>query len=120
MRVCMTKRAQASQPRLVRRALARDLEADFARLNAFPRVEASPYALEETRNNSKEDLYRSAIVEAPTHCGFTVAESLVAIELIVERIEKGRWGNTAQPDADPSASAAASMSVSTVYTYWTS
>lgn len=109
-----------------------DLEADLARVNAFPRVSASPHALDWwntpgrtvkgnpkipvlrmheigdyqipvslvqgyddlIRANGKDDLYRAAYVEAPGHCGFTVAESMVAIETMMRRLDSGRWEST--------------------------
>lgn len=45
-------------------------------------------------SNGKADLYRTAFVEAPTHCGFTVAETAVAIELMVKRLDSGDWAST--------------------------
>jgi alpha-beta hydrolase superfamily lysophospholipase len=109
-----------------------DLEADLARINAFPRVSASPYALDWwnapgrtvkgnpkvpvlrmheigdyqipvslvqgyddlIRANGKDDLYRTAYVNAPGHCGFTVAETMVAIETMMRRLDTGRWEST--------------------------
>ena len=96
------------------------LEADLERVNAFPRVAASPYALEWwnapgrtakgapkipllriheigdpsippslvqgyddlVRANGRDDLYRTAYVQSPSHCGFTAAETMAAIETI--------------------------------------
>lgn len=107
-----------------------DLDADLARINAAPRVEASPHALafwdapgrNVTGNpripllrmheigdyqvpmglaqgytrlieeNGKGDLYRIAYVESATHCGFNVAESAVAIETMMRRLDTGSWG----------------------------
>ena len=43
--------------------------------------------------NDRGDLYRTAFVEAPTHCGFTVAETAVAIEMMVRRLETGQWSD---------------------------
>lgn len=109
-----------------------DLAADLARVNAFPRVVASPYALDWwntpgrtvkgnpkipvlrmheigdyqipvslvqgyddlVRANGKDDLYRTAYVNAPGHCGFTVAETMVAIETMMRRLDTGRWEST--------------------------
>lgn len=109
-----------------------DLEADLVRINAFPRVSASPYALEWwntpgrtakgnpkipllrmhevgdqqvplslvegygdlIRANGKDDLYRLAIVNSPAHCTYTVVETMVAIEIMMRRLDTGRWGST--------------------------
>jgi len=48
--------------------------------------------------NNKDDLYRTAFVEAPTHCGFTIAETAVAIEIMNRRLDTGQWESTG-PDA---------------------
>jgi len=48
--------------------------------------------------NDKGDLYRTAFVEAPTHCGFTIAETAVAIETMMRRLDTGTWEST-EPDA---------------------
>ena len=45
--------------------------------------------------NGKDDLYRTAFVEAPTHCGFTIAETAVAMDTMMRRLDTGRWGSTA-------------------------
>lgn len=109
-----------------------DLEADLDRINAMPRIEASPYALafwnapgrnhrgrpaipllrlheigdyqvpmalvsgygELIEENGAEELYRTAFVDAPTHCGFNVAESAAAIETMMNRLDTGAWGST--------------------------
>jgi hypothetical protein len=42
--------------------------------------------------NGKGDLYRIAYVESATHCGFNVAESAVAIETMMRRLDTGSWG----------------------------
>ena len=44
--------------------------------------------------NGKSDLYRTAFVEAPTHCGFTIAETAVAIEIMMRRLDSGKWEST--------------------------
>ena len=46
------------------------------------------------RANGKDDLYRTAIVEAPTHCGFTPSESHAVIETMMHRLDTGSWGST--------------------------
>lgn len=46
------------------------------------------------RANGKEELYRAAYVEATGHCGFTVAESGAAIEIMMRRLDSGQWGDT--------------------------
>jgi pimeloyl-ACP methyl ester carboxylesterase len=44
--------------------------------------------------NGKEDLYRTAFTGAATHCGFTVAESAAAIEVMTRRLDTGTWTST--------------------------
>lgn len=113
-----------------------DLQADLDRINAFPRIAASPYALEfwkapgrtvrgnpkipvlrlheigdyqiplslvqgydaQVHANGKDDLYRTAFVNADGHCGFTVAESAAAIAAMMRRLDTGKWDST-DPDA---------------------
>jgi hypothetical protein len=109
-----------------------DLEADLAKVNAFPRIEASQYALDWwnapgrtakgapripllrlheigdpqippslvqgyddlIRANGKGDLYRTAYVHAASHCGYTAAEAVAAIETMMQRLDTGRWPGT--------------------------
>jgi alpha-beta hydrolase superfamily lysophospholipase len=110
-----------------------DLAADLAKVNAFPRVSASPHALDfwskpgrtvkgdpkvpvlrlheigdyqvplslvqgyddQVRVHGKDALYRTAFVQAPGHCGFSVAESAAAMETMIRRLDMGVWGSTA-------------------------
>jgi hypothetical protein len=109
-----------------------DLEADLKKINDFPRIAASPHALEfwnapgrnergnpkipllrmheigdyqvppslvqgyaaEVHANGKDDLFRTAYVNAPGHCEFNVAESAAAIETMMRRLDTGKWSNT--------------------------
>jgi hypothetical protein len=109
-----------------------DLEEDLVRVNEFPRVAASDYALEWWNNpgrtakgapqipllqlhtigdpmvplslaqgyaelveaNIRDDLYREAYVLSPTHCDFTPAEVMAAIETLERRLDQGSWGST--------------------------
>ncbi len=103
------------------------LDADLARVNAFPRVSASPDALEWwnapgrtakgdpkipllrlheigdpsippslvqgyddlVRANGRDDLYRRAYVQSASHCGYTAAEAMAAIETMMRRGRPG-------------------------------
>ena len=109
-----------------------DLEADLGRVNAFPRISASAYALEWwdtpgrtakgtleipllrmqeigdsrvppslvqgydelVRANGRDDLYRTAYVLSPSHCGYTKAEALAGIETLERRLDTGHWEST--------------------------
>ena len=42
--------------------------------------------------NGAGALYRTAFVDAPTHCGFNVAEAGAAIEVMMRRLDTGTWG----------------------------
>ncbi|MEP7344740.1 MAG: hypothetical protein ABI877_05720 [Gemmatimonadaceae bacterium] len=44
--------------------------------------------------NGKQDLFRTAYVNAPGHCGFNTAESTAAVETMMQRLNTGAWGNT--------------------------
>jgi hypothetical protein len=114
------------------REAGRDLDADLARVDDFPRVSASPYALEWwntpgrrvsgelsvpllqlheigdalvppslvqgygdlVRTKGKGDLYRSAYVRSASHCGYSRAEVLTAIETLEHRLDTGSWPGT--------------------------
>lgn len=53
---------------------------------------------EAIRRNDKTALYRSAFVDATGHCTFTAAESLAAIETVMQRLDTGAWGDSAAPE----------------------
>jgi hypothetical protein len=44
--------------------------------------------------NGYEKLYRRAFVNGPGHCAFTVAESAAAVEIVMRRLDTGRWEST--------------------------
>ena len=46
------------------------------------------------QQNGKEDLVRAVYTEGPTHCGFTVSESVAVLETLMHRLETGSWGPT--------------------------
>jgi len=50
------------------------------------------------RTNGREDLFRSAYVDATGHCNFTAAESTAAIQTVLDRVRQGSW-----PDTSPGA-----------------
>jgi hypothetical protein len=113
-----------------------DLDAELARINAFPRVAASPYAMawwnapgrtakgtpkipllrvheigdpqippslvqgydDLIHANRKDDLYRSVYVRSASHCGYTPAEAMAAIDTMMRRLDSGQWGST-EPEA---------------------
>ncbi len=47
--------------------------------------------------NEKDELLRTAFVNADGHCEFNVAESAAAIETMMRRLDSGKWENT-DPD----------------------
>ena len=70
-----------------------------------------PYTLmlgymEEVRKNSCEKLVRTALVRSTGHCNFATAESAVAIETMLVRLETGDW-----PDTKPEALNARAMAL---------
>ncbi len=50
------------------------------------------------RANDKEDLYRDVHINLATHCDFNDAESAVIMEIMLQRLDTGKWINT-EPDA---------------------
>ena len=46
------------------------------------------------RVDGGDDLYRTAYVLSPTHCGYTPAEVMAAIETLERRLDEGQWGST--------------------------
>jgi len=117
------------------RKAGRDLKADLARINAFPRVSADARALDfwsapgrtvhgeprvpvlrihtigdplvpvtitqgygaAVRANGENDLYRTAFVDRPGHCTFSVGENAAAIETLMRRLDSGRWEESTHP-----------------------
>lgn len=62
-----------------------------------------PYSLmlgyeDEVRRNGCEALVRTALVRSTGHCNFSTAESAVAIETMLARLDTGEWPDTA-PEA---------------------
>jgi hypothetical protein len=49
------------------------------------------------RARGKDDLYRTAFVDRPGHCAFSIAESTAALETLIRRLERGHWGNSTDP-----------------------
>jgi hypothetical protein len=48
--------------------------------------------------NNNDDLYRTAYVDSTGHCNFSAAESLAAVEIVIKRIDTGKWQDT-DPDS---------------------
>jgi pimeloyl-ACP methyl ester carboxylesterase len=48
----------------------------------------------EIRANRYTELYRTAFINRPGHCTFSVAEIAAAIETVMQRLDTGRWGST--------------------------
>ena len=48
--------------------------------------------------NGRDSWFRTAVVDSPGHCTFTVAESAAAIETLMRRLDTGHWGNSADPE----------------------
>jgi hypothetical protein len=46
------------------------------------------------RESGRGDLYRTAYVRSPSHCGFTPAETMAAVETLERRLDEGVWGST--------------------------
>lgn len=47
--------------------------------------------------NGKQNLYRTAFVNAPSHCGFNAAETGAAVDIMMRRLDSGNWDST-DPD----------------------
>ena len=60
--------------------------------------------MELVRQNGKEDLVRAVYTEGPTHCSFTVPESVAVLETLMHRLETGSWGSTDPEDLNQLAS----------------
>lgn len=59
---------------------------------------APPATLEAYTRRAPKALVRRALVEAPGHCTFSIAENVAAIRTVDQRIVDGRW-----PDTSPAA-----------------
>ena len=44
--------------------------------------------------NGADSLYRTAFIDAPTHCGFNPAEAAAAVETVMQRLDSGSWAET--------------------------
>lgn len=49
---------------------------------------------DEIHSNGNTPLYRTGFVEREGHCAFTVAESAAALEVMIRRLDAGRWEST--------------------------
>ncbi len=49
------------------------------------------------RAAGKVDMLRQVYTNSAGHCGFTAAETVVAVETLVERLATGRWGEATNP-----------------------
>lgn len=53
----------------------------------------------------RSDLLRQAFVDRPGHCGYSAAETLAALDALVERIDSGSWPDTSAAALDARAQA---------------
>jgi pimeloyl-ACP methyl ester carboxylesterase len=49
---------------------------------------------DQIQRNGKTPIYRSGYVERQGHCSFTVAEAATALEVMIRRLDSGRWDST--------------------------
>jgi len=49
---------------------------------------------DQIRRNGRTPLYRTGYTASEGHCSFTVAESAAALEVMIRRLDTGRWENT--------------------------
>jgi hypothetical protein len=125
------------------KAAGLDVDADIAKVNASPRITASPHALAfwkqpgrttkgnpkipvlrlhmigdyqiphslvqgyeaEVKANGKEELVRTAFLDATGHCNYNAAESTAAIETVMKRLDDGKWPSTDPADLNKRAAA---------------
>lgn len=65
---------------------------------------------------AKQALLRQVFVHRAGHCAFTEAETIAALQVLLKRIDTGRWDDAAlQPDALNAAAAAQGMSASQIF-----
>lgn len=69
---------------------------------------------DQIHSNGNTPLYRTAFVEREGHCAFTVAESAAALEIMIRRLDSGRWEST---NADKMNEIAASLNTGTVSSF---
>jgi pimeloyl-ACP methyl ester carboxylesterase len=67
--------------------------------------------------NGYETLYRTAFVNRPGHCSFSVAESAAAVETLVRRLDTGKWGSTKPMDLNILGSALDPLSEARFYQF---
>jgi hypothetical protein len=69
------------------------------------------------RANRYTELYRTAFVNRPGHCTFSVAEVAAAIETVIQRLDSGHWGSTDPIDLNRLGNSLDPTSTSRYYDY---
>lgn len=61
--------------------------------------------LAEVKRHGKEELVRTAYVDAAGHCNYTAAEQVEAIETMMKRLDTGKWPSTTPAELNKRAAA---------------
>jgi len=59
----------------------------------IPQEQVQVYT-DQVKKNGKMPLYRTVTVDRGGHCTFTTGEELAAVEVMMSRLDTGRWGDT--------------------------
>lgn len=83
---------------------------------AVPPAVLQGYAAQ-VRSSGNNALYRTAFVDRDGHCNFTAAEIVAQVEVMVERLETGRWPTTSPEQLNKLADSLATGSESRFINY---
>jgi pimeloyl-ACP methyl ester carboxylesterase len=91
------------------RLLAGDIKVPVLHIHGLGDALLPPHLLQgyasEVKKKGRDDLYRTAFIDATGHCSQSVAETMAAVETMAQRLAKGVWPNTTPAALDARASA---------------
>jgi pimeloyl-ACP methyl ester carboxylesterase len=91
------------------RLLAGDIKVPVLHIHGLGDALLPPHLLQgyasEVKKKGRDDLYRTAFIDATGHCSQSVAETMAAVETMVLRLKKGVWPDTSPPSLAARASA---------------
>ncbi len=92
------------------RLLSGDIKVPVLHIHGLGDALLPPHLLQgyanEVKKKGQDNLYRTGFIDATGHCSQSVAETVAALETVVQRLDKGAW-----PDTTPAALAARASAV---------
>jgi len=91
------------------RLIAGDVKVPVLHIHGLGDALLPPHLLQgyanEVKKKGRDDLYRTAFIDATGHCAQSVAETMAAVETMTQRLAKGVWPDTTPAALDARASA---------------